>query len=148
IGRPLHPPVPAVALVGAVLVVLAVRLVVFALVADQVVQREPVVGRDEVDAGVRPSPPGGVEIARTGQTVRQLGYLARIPPPEPPDGAAIPPVPFGPPDGEVPNLVAAGADVPWLGDELDLRQEGVLLDDVEERAKATDLVQLPGQGGG
>src|SRR3989441_7906996 len=52
LGRSLGAPVLAVVGVRAVTVVLAVRLVVLVLVADQVLQGEPVVARDEVDAGV------------------------------------------------------------------------------------------------
>jgi hypothetical protein len=50
VRRTFHAAVPASALVGAVAVVLAVRLVVFAIVGDKIVQGEPVVRRDEVDA--------------------------------------------------------------------------------------------------
>ncbi len=46
------------------------------------------------------------------------------------------------------DLVAAVADVPRLGDELDLGDDRVLLDDVEERRQAVDLVELAGQGRG
>jgi hypothetical protein len=38
--------------------------------------------------------------------------------------------------------------VPRLGDELDLADHWVLLDQVEEGAEAVDLVELTGQGGG
>jgi len=61
---------------------------------------------------------------------------------------AILAVPFGPQRGEVADLVAAVADVPGLGDELDLRDHRVLLDDVEEGRQLVHLVELAGQGGG
>ena len=50
VGRPLDAAIPARILVGPVAIVLAVRLVVLAVVRDEVVQREAVVTRDEVDA--------------------------------------------------------------------------------------------------
>jgi hypothetical protein len=46
---------------------------------------------------------------------------------------------------EVADLVAAGADVPRLGDELHLGHRRVLLDQVEERREPVDVVELPGQ---
>ena len=46
---------------------------------------------------------------------------------------------------EVADLVAALADVPRLGDQLDLGHHRVLLDQVEERGQPVDVVQLAGQ---
>ena len=50
VGRPFDAVVVAVVVVVAVAVAFAVGLVVLFLVADQVVQREAVVRRDEIDA--------------------------------------------------------------------------------------------------
>ena len=50
--------------------------------------------------------------------------------------------------GEVADLVAARAHVPRLGDQLHLREDRVLVDDVEEGAQLVDVVQLAGQGAG
>ena len=58
---------------------------------------------------------------------------------------AVHAVPLRPQDGEVADLVAARADVPRLGDQLDLGEHGVLVDRVEERAEAVDVVELAGQ---
>ena len=57
-------------------------------------------------------------------------------------------VPFRPQHGEVAHLVAAVAKVPRLGDQLDLRDHRVLVDDVEEGPQLVDFVQLAGQGAG
>ena len=48
---------------------------------------------------------------------------------------------------EAADLVAALADVPRLGDQLDLADHRVLVDQVEERGQPVDLVELPGQRG-
>src|SRR5439155_8238382 len=128
--------------VGAVPVVIAVRLVVLALVADQVMQREPVVARDEVDASVRPPAARLVQVARPGEPEGQLGYLAGIASPEASDAVAVLIVPLGPPHREVPYLVSTWADVPGFGDELHLGEDGILLDDVEERPQPVHVVQL------
>ena len=42
----------------------------------------------------------------------------------------------------MPDLVAARADVPRLGDQLHLREHRVLVDDVEERRQTVDVVEL------
>src|SRR5690606_16775891 len=52
VGGAFSAAVPALVVVGAVLVVLAVGLVVLLVVADQVLEAETIVGGDEVDAGV------------------------------------------------------------------------------------------------
>ena len=49
---------------------------------------------------------------------------------------------------EIADLVAALAQVPRLGDQLHLRDHGVLVDDVEKRAQPVHVVQLAGQGAG
>src|SRR5687767_15171448 len=49
VGFPLHAVVPGIVVVGAIAVVLAVGLVVLGVVADEIVERETVVGSDEVD---------------------------------------------------------------------------------------------------
>ena len=65
--------------------------------------------------------------------------------PEVAHGVAVDAVPLRPQDREVAHLVAAGADVPRLGDELDLGEDRVLVDRVEERRQAVDVVELAGQ---
>ena len=66
VGRALDAEVQRLVVVLAVAVVLAVGLVVLVLVADQVGQREAVVGGHEVDAGVRQP----AALARRGRTSR------------------------------------------------------------------------------
>ena len=65
--------------------------------------------------------------------------------PEVADGVAVVAVPLGPLRREVADLVAAGADVPRLGDQLDLADDRVLLHELEERREPVDLVELAGQ---
>ena len=62
--------VRAEVLVGAVPIVLAVGLVVFPRVADQIVQREAVVAGDEVDAALRAL----ARIPRTDRSCRRCGW--------------------------------------------------------------------------
>src|SRR6202034_1282786 len=46
------------------------------------------------------------------------------------------------------NLVSTGADVPRLRDQFDLRENGILVNDVEKRAEAIDIVKFAGKGAG
>jgi hypothetical protein len=52
-GRSLDATIPAVFVVDAVLIIFAIGVVVFVIVADKIMQRKSVVAGDEVDAGVR-----------------------------------------------------------------------------------------------
>ncbi len=65
--------------------------------------------------------------------------------PEVADGVAVLPVPLRPLRREVADLVAARADVPRLGDQLDLADHRVLLHELEERREPVDVVELAGQ---
>ena len=148
VGRPFDAAVPTDVVVGAVAVVFAVGLVVLVVVGDQVVQREAVVAGDEVDAGVRAAAAPLVQVARAAEPRGELRHHAAVALPEAADAVAVLAVPLGPQHREVAHLVAAGAQVPRLGDQLDLRDDRILVDDVEERAQLVDFVQLAGQRAG
>ena len=76
---------------------------------------------------------------------RANAATARPAAPEVPHRVAVHPVPLGPEDGEVADLVAALADVPRLGDQLHLGEDRILVDDVEEGREAVDVVELAGE---
>src|ERR687897_2897079 len=67
IGWTLGPPVAAQIMAAAVAVILEVRLVVFFVIAHQIMQCESVVTGDEVHAGLRGSVGGLIQIAAAGQ---------------------------------------------------------------------------------
>ena len=148
VGGSFHAAVPRQVVVVAVAVVLQVGLVVLAVVADQVLQREAVVAGDEVDAGVRLAPAGLVQVARAGEAAGELADHAAVALPVGAHGVAVAVVPLGPAERELAHLVAALAQVPGLGDQLDLREHRVLADGVEEGAQPVHLVQLARQRGG
>ncbi len=148
VGRTFGTAVPRPVVALPVVVVLAVGLVVLLVVADQVREGEPVVGRHEVDTRGRPAAGVLVQIRGAGEPGAELTDRAGLAPPEIPDGVTVLAVPFGPERWKVADLVAAVADVPWLGDQLDLAHDGVLVDEVEERGQLVDVVQLAGQRGG
>ena len=103
---------------------------------------------DEVDAGVRPAAVGLVEVAGAGEPVGDVGHPGAGAAPEVAHGVAVAAVPLGPQDREVADLVAALADVPRLGDQLDPAHHRVLVDQVEEGRQPVDLVEAAGQGRG
>lgn len=95
------------------------------LEAHQVAQREAVVGADEIDAGGG-RPPAVVKLPARGR--KAVGEAAPVALPlQPPaaQGVAVLVVPFAPAGREGAQLVAAGADVPGLGDPLEARQQRV-----------------------
>ena len=146
VGRPLGAAVPRPVVVAAVGAVLAVGLVVLAVVGDQVGEREAVVAGDEVDRGDRPAPAGLVQVAGAGQPGGELGQGRRAGPRQK-SRTVSRYLPFhsDPQRREVAHLVAALADVPRLGDQLDLGDHRVLLDQVEEGGQPVHVVQFPGQ---
>ncbi len=102
---------------------------------------------DEIDGGIWPAAGQRVEVATSSETVGEFGErLARAPPVVAHDVAVLA-VPLRPERREVADLIAALADIPRLGDELDLGDDRILLDDVEEGTEAVDVVQLPGERG-
>ena len=132
----------------AVPVVLAVRLVVLVIVGDEVVEREAVVRRHEVDRGPRLAAAVGEQVGRGGEPRREIGQLPVVAAPVGSHRVAIAVVPFRPARREAADLVAAGPDVPRLGDQLDLAERRVLSAGVEETAVLVEAVRLAGQDGG
>ena len=63
VRRTLGPTVPAVIIVGAVLVVFAIGLVVFLIVTDEVVEREAIMAGNKIDAGLGLAPVALIQIA-------------------------------------------------------------------------------------
>jgi hypothetical protein len=72
VRRALGAAVPAIVVVGTVLVVLTVGLVMLVIVADKVLQRESVMTGDEVDAGIRLAPVILIQVAAAGQARGRL----------------------------------------------------------------------------
>src|SRR5437660_12683732 len=89
---------------------------------------------DEVDA--RPGPAAAVaeNVGRSCDTRGQLRNEARIALPEATHRVAILAVPLGPARRKIPELIAIGAHVPRLRDQLQPGHRGILPDRVEERA--------------
>ena len=145
VGLALGAHVERAVVVAAVVAALAVRLVVLLVVRDQVAQREPVVRGDEVDRRDRAASGVLVQVARSGDPGCELAQGGRLAPPEVAHGIPVLAVPLRPLRREVADLVAAGPEVPRLGDQLHLRHDRVLLHELEERRQPVDLVELARQ---
>jgi len=109
------------------------------------VEREAVMGGHEVDAGVGAAAAARVQVAASRQPVAEGARLSLLSLPEAADRIPVLAVPFRPQHREIADLIAAVAEVPGLGDQLDLRDHRILVDDVEESAQAVHVVQLTRQ---
>ena len=96
VGRALDTAVPAPVVVRAVAVVLPVRLVVLGLVGDEVVEREAVVTRHEVDALLGLAFLVTVDLWAAHQPVRDAEHRTRLGAEEGPDVVAEPAIPLLP----------------------------------------------------
>ncbi len=83
-------------------------------------------GGDEVDRAERPSATLVEQVARARETAGEVGELAVIAFPEGAYRVAELVVPLRPARREAPDLIATGAAVPGLGDQLGLGQHRVL----------------------
>ena len=135
-------------LVAPVAIVFPVGRVPLAGVGDEVGEGEAVVGGDEVDAGRGTAAALLVEIAGAGEAIGKLAHLPPVALPVAAYGVAVTPVPLRPARRKVAHLVPALPEVPGLGDELHLGDDGVLVDHVEEGGEAIHVVELAGEGGG
>src|SRR5262249_21085324 len=145
-GRPLDAAIPAEIAVVPVAILLAVRLVVLLVVADEIGEGEPVMGGDEVDAGPGATPGMAEDVGGAGEARGEVGDDPFIALPEAPDRVAILRVPLRPARREAAELVAVGAGVPWLGDELYLREHRVLAYRFEKGACRREAVADAAQG--
>jgi hypothetical protein len=118
VGLALGSAVPAQVVVRAVPVLLSVRLVVLAVVRDEVVEREPVVARDEVDAGERRSSGPLIQVGAArnarGDCADEPGVAAH----EPADVVAEAAVPLRPASPRERAELVEAPGIPGLGDEL------------------------------
>src|SRR5262245_33699396 len=138
----------ALVVVGAVAIVLAIGEIVLLVIGKQVGERETVMHGDVVDGST-----GGAALMTeevggrrhpAGDFTDQTAFAA----PVTPQRAAVAVVPFRPLRGKLADLVAAEADIPGLGDELDLRQHRILADCGEEAARTIKAARRARQRGG
>jgi len=116
-GRALDTAIPRAVIGAAVAVLLAIFLIVFFVVGDEIVDGEPVMGGDEIDAG--PSlATAMVEAVAGGGEARGQSARRHLAAPEIAHGVAEFVVPLGPARREAADLVAARTAIPRLGDQF------------------------------
>src|SRR5262249_57087205 len=74
---------------------------------------------------------------------RELSYTRLRTTPEVSNGIPVAPIPLAPEGREVAHLITSRPDVPRFGDELDLADHRILLNEVEEGRKTVHVVELP-----
>ena len=122
VGGALGPPVGRIVLVVAVAIVLAVRFVVFLDVARDIGERVAVVGGNVIHRSPGPPRTPIEQVARAGKPGGEFAAQAGIAAPEAADAVAEAIVPLGESGRMMAELIAAGADVPRLGDQLHARE--------------------------
>ncbi len=133
VGRAFVAAVGAQIVVGAIAIVLAIGFVVLGVIRVQVGQGEAVMNGDVVDA--RTWRPAVVieDVCGAGHPAAHVADQVAVAAPVAAQGLAIPVVPFRPLRRKAADLIAASANVPRLGDQLDGCEYRVLPDCVEER---------------
>src|ERR1700745_3099844 len=103
---------------------------------------------DVVDGGARAATVVPEQVGGRRHAARYFADEAAFAAPVASHRAAITGIPFPPLRGEAADLVAAKADVPWLGHQLDPRQHRVLPDGGEEAARVVETVRSARKRGG
>src|SRR5687767_14406704 len=118
----------------AVVIIFAVGFVMLFVVRNQVVQRETIVGGNKVNAGVRFAFIVFVKIRTSGKAVGKFSQGTFFAPPEIADAIAVLAIPFAPTRREIAYLVTVIANIPGLGDKFNLRNDRILVNDIEKGA--------------
>src|SRR5690242_15593876 len=99
----------------AVAILLEIGLVVLLVVGDHIAHGEAVMGGDEIDAGPGPPPLLVEHVGGAGDAGSELRQHALVAAPVAPHRIPVTVVPLRPTRREVAELIAAGADIPGLG---------------------------------
>src|SRR5262245_55196059 len=148
VRRSLHPAIRAVILLRVVAIVLAVCLVVLALVAHEIGEREAIVDRDEIDARARAAVIVMEQIGRAGHAAAELADEVAFPGPVAPQRATKVVVPLRPAWWKPADLIASGAEVPRLSDELGCSQDRILPYGGKEGGAAIEAVRSAAERAG
>src|SRR6185295_2942819 len=81
---------------------------------------------------------GAIQVRAASETPGELAHPRRSSAPELAHRIAVLAIPLAEQRGELANLVATGAQIPRLRDELDRLQHGILLQSAQKRAERID----------
>ena len=128
--------------------VLAICFIVALIVARHISQGEAIVRRHEIDR--RPRPPA-ILVELTGRAQKPcpefLGAMT-VTAPVTPHRVSKTIIPFGKFRRKFAKTVSAGANIPRLGNQSDIRQHRILAQGIEETAIAVKTMVFSGKGGG
>jgi hypothetical protein len=96
-------------------------------------KREPVVGRNKIDARCRPAVISTIKIRAASEPVGEGAEFNCFSTPEVADLVTELVIPFSPAYGKLPDHITFISDVPGFGDELYLRDNRILMYDIEKR---------------
>src|SRR5690606_38491499 len=148
VGRPFHATVPGAVVAFPVVVVFTVREVVLLVVGDEIVEGEPVMSGNEVDAGCRAAVVVLIEVGTSGESGSKFSEHTIRTSPIVPDTIPILTVPLSPARRKVSYLIPPFADVPRFSNEFYLGDYRILMDDIEKRTQFLDAVEFTRQRGG
>src|SRR5690606_26384209 len=109
------------------------------------VQRESIMGGDEVDARAWLATAVFVEVRASRKPGRDLGMHAHLSSPKLANRISISAVPLRPVHRKSTDLIAAHAEVPGLCNQLHFCQDGVLVDGVEKCPQLIDVEKSPSE---
>src|SRR5689334_11587045 len=112
-------------------------------VADQILERESVMRRDEIDR--RYWTPRRENVARTRDTPRHFADHRGIAPPKPPDSIPVLVIPFAETRWKTAQAVTTRSRVPWFGNELQFRQFRISIHFGKEAGMRIEFAILPAQ---
>jgi len=136
--------VPGAVVIGPIVVVLTVVLVVLHVIGDEITHGEAVMGSDEVDARDRLT----VEVRGSAQPGGEFLNPADGTAPEIADVVAEAVVPLAPMRAPSAYLVTVGAQIPRLGDVLDLVEDRIIDEGLLEGMVLVNPVGLVTDEGG
>ena len=102
---------------------------------------------DEVHGCDRSATVDLIQVGTAHKSAGEFRQGRRLRTPEVAHTITIAAIPFGPAGWEAAHLVSAGTQIPWLGDQLDARDDRILLDDIEECRQFVDFLELTRQCG-
>ena len=117
-GRSLDPAIPAEVGIASVAIVVAIGLIVLFVVADQVLQCETVMRGNKIDACPRAPAPVAEDVGRPRHARSQIGDEPLVTLPKAPHCVAVLPIPLCPTWRKIAQVVAVGAEIPRLGNQL------------------------------
>jgi len=116
-----------------------VCLIVFGIERNQIRECEAIVAGHKIQARMRSAAIMQIQVAAACEARRQLADCRAVSFPKSPHAITVSTIPLAPEDRKIPDLVSIRPQIPRLGNELHLRQDRILVNDVKERSETIDI---------